>query len=296
MRGNEVHSPRECRALLAAAFPGLRLGAVRFLAEGWDNTAFLVDEAGGALVFRFPRHALGDRLLTVEIALLAAIGARLPLPIPSYRHVSGPVPGFPWHTAGYRLIPGQPLEAVAVHAAEPLAAPLAAFLAALHATPARLLPPELPRFTPASWLALHDRLVAEALPAIARDDAALAGRVGGWWEGYRRDPRAAAFTPTLIHGDLATEHILIDEAGRPSGVIDFGDARLADPALDLAGLPDALFAAVARRLPDLDAGAALRRAAYRRCVPLHAIAAAGRLGRPELLAEGLEGLQRAFPE
>lgn len=292
MSGREVRAPEECRALLEAAFPGLPLGAVRFLAEGWDNTAFLVDEA---LVFRFPRHALGDRLLTAEITLLAAIGARLPLPTPDYRHVCGPVAGFPWHIAGYRLIPGRPLRDLALGDVERLAAPLAGFLAALHATPARLLPAALPRFTPEDWLALHDRLLAEARPALGRVDAALAGRVAAWWAEYRSDPHALAFTPALIHGDLASEHILVDESGRPSGVIDFGDARLADPALDLAGLPDTLFEAVARQRAHLDAGAPLRRAAYRRLAPLHAIVAARRLGRPELLDEGLTGLERAFP-
>jgi aminoglycoside 2''-phosphotransferase len=41
----------------------------------------------------------------------------------------------------------------------------------------------------------------------------------------------------LIHGDLAPEHILCNpEAGSITGVIDWGDACLGDPALDFAGL------------------------------------------------------------
>jgi aminoglycoside phosphotransferase (APT) family kinase protein len=39
-----------------------------------------------------------------------------------------------------------------------------------------------------------------------------------------------------VHGDLFDEHLLLDDAGCVSGIIDWGDACLADPALDFAGL------------------------------------------------------------
>ncbi len=39
---------------------------------------------------------------------------------------------------------------------------------------------------------------------------------------------------TLVHGDLYARHLLIDGDGRPSGVIDWGDVHLGDPAIDLA--------------------------------------------------------------
>lgn len=39
----------------------------------------------------------------------------------------------------------------------------------------------------------------------------------------------------LVHGDLKGEHLLIDQ-GRVSGVLDWTDAELGDPATDVAGL------------------------------------------------------------
>lgn len=39
------------RQLLAAQFPGLELASMRLAGEGWDNTAWLVDERW---LFRFP--------------------------------------------------------------------------------------------------------------------------------------------------------------------------------------------------------------------------------------------------
>lgn len=71
-----------------------------------------------------------------------------------------------------------------------------------------------------------------------------AGDQGGerwaWRGGAARDrvadPRRVAGEGRLLHGDLAAEHILLDELGLPSGVIDWSDAVLGDVALDLGGL------------------------------------------------------------
>ena len=40
----------------------------------------------------------------------------------------------------------------------------------------------------------------------------------------------------LVHGDLGCGHVLADEAGHLAGVIDWGDALIADPAYDFAAL------------------------------------------------------------
>ncbi len=40
----------------------------------------------------------------------------------------------------------------------------------------------------------------------------------------------------LVHGDISPQHLRVDEDGVLSGVIDFGDAMIADPAIDLAGV------------------------------------------------------------
>ncbi|TAJ16903.1 MAG: aminoglycoside phosphotransferase family protein, partial [Dehalococcoidia bacterium] len=40
----------------------------------------------------------------------------------------------------------------------------------------------------------------------------------------------------LIHADISGAHLLLDDERRLSGVIDFGDMLIADPALDFAGI------------------------------------------------------------
>jgi aminoglycoside 2''-phosphotransferase len=45
----------------------------------------------------------------------------------------------------------------------------------------------------------------------------------------------------LIHADLGMEHVLVDATTTAvTGVIDFGDACVGDPALDFAGMPQVL--------------------------------------------------------
>jgi aminoglycoside phosphotransferase (APT) family kinase protein len=49
------------------------------------------------------------------------------------------------------------------------------------------------------------------------------------------------FEPVLIHADLGPAHLLVHDA-RLSGVIDWSDMRLGDPALDYAWLLNSPFA------------------------------------------------------
>ena len=41
---------------------------------------------------------------------------------------------------------------------------------------------------------------------------------------------------SLVHDDLGPEHLLVDDAGRPVGIIDFEDATIGDPAVDVVPL------------------------------------------------------------
>jgi len=56
------------------------------------------------------------------------------------------------------------------------------------------------------------------------------------------------FTPVLVHTDLGTEHILCDEDGSPTAIIDFETATPGDPAIDFVGLWATFGEDVTRRL------------------------------------------------
>ncbi|MFC6750475.1 phosphotransferase family protein [Deinococcus aquaticus] len=76
----------------------------------------------------------------------------------------------------------------------------------------------------------------------ALDDLEAAAEVGvlpgadAWAARVRDIPDLRKVMPVPIHGDFAAEHVSLDGQGRLSGVLDWSDAALGDPARDLAGL------------------------------------------------------------
>ncbi|WP_448625159.1 phosphotransferase [Geodermatophilus sp. URMC 64] len=286
-------------ALIGAAFPPLRGLPVTPLGEGWDNTVFAV---GGTWVFRFPRRAMALPGFARELAVLPAVAPRLPLPVPTPAWVGADDdPDEPWPFAGARLLPGTELADAALRDADRVAAAvgLGRFLRVLHDPASRagidaVLPVDpMHRAEPAARAEQTDAALEELVtlgiwpgdPAVPEllTEARRLGRPSG--------------DPVLVHGDLHVRHLLVDGAGRPTGVIDWGDVCLADPALDLA-LAFAAFSGAARAAfldayGGLDAERELRaRALAVRLSALLAGYAAGD-GRPGLLAEALAGLRRA---
>ena len=105
----------------------------------------------------------------------------------------------------------------------------------------------------------------------------------------------------LAHGDLGAEHVLVDPATwRVTGIIDWSDAAVADPAAEAGRLlrdlgPDRL-ATVLDGMGVTDAlrpGVTERAWAYARCLALEDLAYARRR-RPHLVPAELAGLRRLF--
>lgn len=210
-------------ALLGDQFPELELGTLRLLGEGWDNTAWLVDERW---VFRFPRRTIALPLVDRELAVLPALAPQLPLPVPEPVFVGKPGRSYPWPFLGARLVPG--LELVEAELDDggraALAQPLGAFLRALHGAEVEV---ELP---------LDPNRRAD-MPFRARKAREALAELG--WELSEADAlldRSARLPPpgppVLCHGDLHLRHALV-QGGRLTGVIDWGDVCRADPAIDL---------------------------------------------------------------
>jgi aminoglycoside phosphotransferase (APT) family kinase protein len=183
--------------------------------DGWDNRAW----TDGAWLYREPRRdAIAHRVLA-ETRLLPWLAPRLPSPVP--------VPE-PYRTGvRHRLLTGEPLDAANATAA--IGAELGRFLTALHA----LDPDEAARrgaqdapATAAEIVAQLDRMRVRVLPSLPEPlraaGAELLDRIG------QPVPRLA-----MTHADLGPEHILVVD-DHVTGIIDWSDARVGDPALDLA--------------------------------------------------------------
>ncbi len=224
--------------LLQASFPTLRVERYVALGEGWDSVALLVNDQD---VFRFAKRPDAAVRQAREAELLPLLADALPLPIPRYTH-TWTDPGWPGkRIVGYRLIPGEQLmsdrdrpELRATHAAR-----LGEFVSVLHAVPV-----EVARRHGAlggdaanrreAYRGFFAEVRANMLPLFtAKEQAAIVA----FWSRHLDDDTSFAFTPTLVHRDLNVEHVLVDPAtGDLTGVIDWGDAGIDDPAVDFAGL------------------------------------------------------------
>ncbi len=251
------------RHRLIAAALGRSPTTILEIDDGYDFEVAIVDDEW---VFRFPRRSGVEEALELEIAVLPVLAPALPVDVPSFEFVSRD-PLF----VGYRVIRGEPL-------VDEDADGVRAFLEALHALDPSGLPVERPDWVEAyrDQCAEFERLV---LPFLDRDRRAQAKRLFGDAE------TLVAFKPALLHADLGPEHLLVRD-GRLAGVIDWGDARLGDPALDYAWLLNGPFA-------DWDVDPDLRRRArfYHRLAPWYEAHYGLFTNQPAHIERGVAGIR-----
>jgi aminoglycoside phosphotransferase (APT) family kinase protein len=251
------------------------------LGEGQDHVAHLV---GDNLVVRFASGEHSPEQLAREALVLEFVAGLTDLAVPRPAFVDTEL-----GCLAYERVPGVPLielpEATRTRAARSVGHELGRLLKALHAVePARV----------------HD--------LVDRDDRPL----DAWLEDARRDyeavtipetyrPRVETFlasTPpsrsdglVFSHNDLGIEHVLVDPISlEVTGIIDWSDAALCDPAYDL-GL-------IFRDLGEdaLDGGTLTERVRfYARCALLEDLAYGISSGRREYAAKSLAALPWVFP-
>jgi aminoglycoside phosphotransferase (APT) family kinase protein len=185
--------------------------------DGWDMSATLVD---GRWVDRSPRRPEIEPQVRREAALMPWLAPLLPLPVPVPRVVSeDPL------TVRHTLIVGEAcLGSLASHGAA-----VGRFLRALHTVDVDGAVAHGARDAAASFAAVQrerDRMAAQVLPLLPQD-------LRGPGEALLERMAVPPAEPRLVHGDLGPHHILVvgDEV---TGVIDWGDCGVGDPALDLA--------------------------------------------------------------
>jgi aminoglycoside phosphotransferase (APT) family kinase protein len=286
------------RRLIAEHFP--QLGAIRVTGRdhGVDHYAVEID---GVWIFRFPKRAEYEPALRRELDLLRELGPRLAVPVPRYEHLGVGTPAFPSIFAGYRTLAGTPAIAVPADGIDfaDLAARVGGVLAALHAFPLR----EAERLGVVR-LAEDEDLAARREEHRAGLDALRDALPRDVFDRCRRHlegpvPPPHPDRPCLLHGDLSADHLLIDPTGKVSGLIDWTDAFLGDPAYDLAYLwawqgEDLVENVLGRSSLSVDPGFRDRVRAYGVCIALDEIAYGIEVRRESNRRLGREALFKAF--
>jgi aminoglycoside phosphotransferase (APT) family kinase protein len=271
---------------------------VRPVGYGWDNAAYLVNDA---YVFRFPRRTIAVGLIEKEARILPRIAPALPAPITAPCFAGVASREYPWPFSGYPALGGVALSALRPTTSESVgvARDLGAFVRALHAVDcapllAAGLPGDVigrldhPRMRPKVVARLAELesagLLRDAAPPLELLDRIAPGAP-------RLDRR------TVVHGDLYARHVLTDARLRLCGVIDWGDVHFGEPALDLSAAVaifegdarDAFFAAYGP-VDDATLELARYRAVYHSAMVAHY---GHRIGDADLVHIGLRGLRVA---
>lgn len=208
-------------SLIDNQFPALGPVILEPLGEGWDNTAYL---ANNMMVFRFPRRQIAVPLIQIEARVLPRIAPQLPLYVPRPTWVGRPSREYPWPFLGYPLIAGCTADAADLDdpGRAALARPLGEFLRALHSLPSEGLAGDTIGRLDAK------RLIRRIRGLIEVPDPVLSNWLDASAELKPSGRRA------IVHGDLYARHLLLEDDGSLSGIIDWGDLHEGDPAVDLA--------------------------------------------------------------
>jgi aminoglycoside phosphotransferase (APT) family kinase protein len=258
---------RAVRAVQGHA-PHLQRWELVELGRGLDNTAF---RCGDVVVRVADGPSVGR-----ERDLLAVVGPRVSIAVPAPVFVDEQL-----GVLAYPLLPGRPL--LGRTPATGVARRLGAFLTELHSIDVSLVASLVEEETadPRDWL--EDLTGAPALLAVVRATVPPPGA--------RR---------ALAHADLGAEHLL-EEGGVVTGVLDWSDAAVTDPAVDFARLlrdfgPRFLGSVLdAYHLDQPDAGTMARIEFFARCAALEDLAFAEAGGRTEYASAAGTSLGWLFP-
>jgi aminoglycoside phosphotransferase (APT) family kinase protein len=193
------------------------------------DAAVIEDDLARRWLVRAPRTSAAAARMDAEGRLLAELSGWLPFAAPE---VSGTA-ALPEGGQGvvYRVLAGQPLDLTALQPGPGLTAALGRAIAAVHELPDRLIENAgLPVYSAEDY---RQRRLAEV------DRAAATGHVPAGllerWEKALEEAGAWRFVPCVVHGDLAVENVLVED-DEVMAVLEWGEARVADPADDLAWL------------------------------------------------------------
>jgi aminoglycoside phosphotransferase (APT) family kinase protein len=216
------------RGVVAGHLPGYRVASVVVLGQGLDNTAYLVNDE---LIVRFSQApSAEERAMRVEreAGVLAAVGKVSPLAVPVPAFVAAEAGCLAYFKVDGVPVPDLPRAARTLYAAA-VGARLGEFLGAIHALPidrmAELV--DVDDDPSCEWL----REAAESYPAVA---AHVPPRYRPRIEAFfAAPPPDHHYTPVFSHNDLGVEHVLVDpQTWSVSGIIDWSDAAIDDPAYD----------------------------------------------------------------
>jgi aminoglycoside 2''-phosphotransferase len=290
-------SAESYRAIIAACFPELPIASCVVLSQGWDSVAVLADDT---FIFRFPKRPDVEPQYHMEARLLPQLAAMISVAVPRFEFIWPGGRAYPQSFVGYRMIAGRSLDVAVFRSlqAEPLANQLGRAIGEIHHFPTKQaamagVPGGDAQHWRGEYRVLYERIQAQIFPLLS---PAARERCAVRFQAFLQNEAYFQFAPTLIHRDLSAEHILVDPARNAvSGIIDWGDAAIGDPAIDFTGLYaelDREFMDQVLAYYDAAGDSTLRERAqfYAFVIPFHAVLFGLSIGSRQHIDEGLAQL------
>jgi macrolide phosphotransferase len=225
-------TPFTLAALATLAVPGLIVHSAREHSYGDADelVAAVVVTDLGELIVRVPREAASEQILGGELLGLAALteGARslLPFAVPT---VLGQTKAGSTRAVVCTFLSGSKLDAAHISADALVLASIAATLRAIHALPLSIVSDAgLPVRSAEDARENAARIVRRA-QATRLAPAAVSSR----WESVLDDDALWQFEPTVVHGNMQIEQLLVHNE-HVTGVLGWSALAVDDPAMDLA--------------------------------------------------------------
>lgn len=235
MRGVS-HSPLVLAALATVAVPGIDVYKILRSpnADADFDVVTVVDPTGKRWTVRAPKRPAAGAALEAELGLLSSLAQACDAGNLSF-DVPRPAGTAPLDKGGravvYEEIQGRRLILATLEPNSDLTPALGRAIAEIHELPVSIVEDSgLPSYTSETY---RQRRLAEM------DAAAQTGRIPptltARWEERLENVTWFRFEPTVVHGGLAEHQVIVTE-GAVAGVLGWADARVADPADDLAWL------------------------------------------------------------
>lgn len=216
------------RKAIIDKYPELKNSQFKADNSGWTNFAIKVDDK---YLFRFPRNKEAYVAINKEYKILEILNKKLPsnIKVPNYIY-SSPNGDYPF--VGYEMIQGKFLTDEVFRSLDETKKDgvlnnMATFLNILHSIDYKEL--NLEPINPIEWYKdLFDRVKKICFKYF---DDNLKEKTTQLFDMFFDDETMHNYEPTLVHGDLSEDHIIVTRDG--VGIIDFGDLMVFDPAYDL---------------------------------------------------------------
>ena len=212
---------------LLKTIPGINWKKEKYINFGWDYDVILLDNN---YVVRIPKNQAAIKRVLVDFCLLKFLNGikKFYIPRPIYLDKKA-------RLAVYKIVKGRPVTIASYkkmtdQQEEEFAESLGQFLKTLHSIPTRKIRDcKLPTNDLRNISKIISKDAAIIRPYLNKIQNVKLGI-------FLKERKSVLKNTNLVltHGDLNSDHIFINNGNL--GVIDFSDASISDPAVDLAGL------------------------------------------------------------